>query len=198
MGSALDILLPKILEAEHSFKIITFQGKADLLVNLPRRLEGYKRWIPNDFLIVVVVDRDKDDCLRLKARLESIASQKGLTTKSASRGQEHIHVLNRIVVEELEAWFFGDVQAISEAYPGVPATLASRSRFREADNIRGGTWEALEKVLQDAGYYSTGLPKIETAQRISMKMEPQRNRSKSFLCFIDGLIECIKINTASD
>ena len=83
----------------------------------------------------------------------------------------------------------GDVHAVVQAYPGVPANPGQPSAdfaiVRPA--LRGGTWEALERVLQRAGYYPTGLPKIEAARRIAARMEPDRNRSPSFCCFRDGL-----------
>jgi hypothetical protein len=90
-------------------------------------------------------------------------------------------------VEELEAWFFGDVEALVTAYPKVPSNLANKEKFRDPDAITGGTWEALERLLQKAGYYSGGLPKIEVARKVSEFMEPSRNRSKSFQVFKEGL-----------
>ena len=49
---ALRNLLPKLVTEEHSFKIITFQGKKDLLNKLTIKLKGYKRWIGDDFKII--------------------------------------------------------------------------------------------------------------------------------------------------
>jgi len=69
-------------------------------------------------------------------------------------------VVNRIAIEELEAWYFGDVEAICDAYPGVPRTLAQRNGMREPDEIRGGTWEALERVVQRAGQRVTATAAI--------------------------------------
>jgi hypothetical protein len=48
-----------------------------------------------------------------------MAISAGLITKSSCQKDKSFQVLNRIVVEELEAWFFGDVQAIRQAYPKV-------------------------------------------------------------------------------
>jgi hypothetical protein len=97
-------------------------------------------------------------------------------------------VVNRIAVEELEAWFFGDATAIMQAYPGIPASLPQKAKYREPDAIAGGTWEALERVLQRAGYFKGGLAKIEAARSIARKMDPQQNRSISFRCFRDALL----------
>ncbi|MEJ7893693.1 MAG: DUF4276 family protein [Solirubrobacteraceae bacterium] len=85
------------------------------------------------------------------------------------------------------AWFFGDVHAMREAYPKVPRTLASQAEFRDPDAITGGTWEALERVLARAGYYTTGMPKVEVARRISAYMDPQGNTSRSFQVLVEGL-----------
>jgi len=98
-----------------------------------------------------------------------------------------VQVLNRIAVEELEAWFFGDVPALTRAYPRIPATLSNKKGFRDSDAILGGTWETLERVLQDAGYYAAGMPKLEVARQISANMDPARNSSRSFQIFCDGL-----------
>jgi hypothetical protein len=112
-----------------------------------------------------------------------------LITKSAAKPGEQFKVLNRIVVEELEAWFFGDVEAIVKAYPHISPNLAKKKKYRDPDNIPGGTWEALEREVTAAGY---PFGKIQTAREISQYMEPERNRSKSFQAFRDGLLELIR------
>jgi hypothetical protein len=66
-------------------------------------------------------------------------------------------------------------------------TLGKKEKYRNPDRIKGGTWEALERVLQRYGYYSAGLPKIEVARNISQHMMPKRNSSKSFNTFKSGL-----------
>jgi hypothetical protein len=188
-AEAIRLLLPKIIGKQATHKLHFFQGKQDLLQRLPQRLAGYSKWIPEDYRIVVLLDRDDDDCRKLKRRMDAISRKAGLTTRTVAvaKDRRSFHVLNRIAVEELEAWFFGDVEALCQAYPRVPPTLAMKARFRNSDGIVGGTWEAMEQVLQKAGYYPTGLPKIEAARRISAVMEPNRNRSPSFQCFCSGL-----------
>jgi hypothetical protein len=98
------------------------------------------------------------------------------------------------VVEELEAWFFGDVEAIRQAYPKVSANLATQQQYRDPDAIKGGTWEALERVLQKAGYHQGGLEKYKASSEISQYMNPESNRSKSFKVFYKALLEIIKSN----
>ena len=188
--AALENLVPKILGTGVTFDIHPYEGKKDLLGKLYFRLKGYKTMIPTDWRIVVLVDQDQDDCRDLKAEMENAAEDAGLITRSASGGDKrNFQVLNRIAIEELEAWFFGDVEALVTAYPGVPPTLNRKSKFCVPDAIRGGTWENLEKVLRKAGHYKGGLPKIKVAREISALMSPERNTSHSFQVFQKGLLE---------
>ena len=115
--------------------------------------------------------------------MEEIAAQAGVITKTAAGPIARFNVVNRIVVEELEAWFFGDVEALRVAYPRVPESLGRRAAYRDPDAIKGGTREALHRVLRNAGYYSNYLPKIEVARRVSAHMDPARNMSRSFRNF---------------
>jgi len=192
--AALRNLVPKILGPDVEFRVIRFQCKQDLLSNLPVRLKGYRKWIPADWRIVVLVDEDRQDCLELKRRLERAAVDARLVTKTNAENSSTFQVLNRISIEELEAWFFGDVEAIHRAYPMIPSSLGTRSKYHDPDAIQGGTWEALERELQRKGYFLGGLAKIEAAKAISAHMDPDQNRSKSFQVFRDGLIEMAKLS----
>jgi hypothetical protein len=138
--------------------------------------------MPRDWKIVVLVDKDRSDCLGLKKQMETAAANAGMITKSAAKGGTFT-VLNRIAVEELEAWFFGDVEALATAYPGVSPNLGAKPRYRNPDAISGGTWETLERVLQRAGYFGGGLSKIEVARNMARHMKAIRNTSGSFKCF---------------
>jgi hypothetical protein len=64
---------------------------------------------------------------------------------------------------------------------------AGPSPYRQPDAIKGGTWQALWKVLKKAGYYSQRYPKIEVARRISAGMKIDANRSRSFQVFVEAL-----------
>lgn len=182
----LEVLVPRIVGTEVSHRIHAFNGKPDLLRKLPQRLAGYARFLPDDHRIVVLVDRDQQECEQLKAHLESIAHSCGLRTKT-SHGAPRCHVLNRVAVEELEAWFFGDVDALRAEFPKLSPYLAAQSKYRDPDAIRGGTFEALERLLRQKGYYREGVPKIQLARRVSRHMDPALNRSRSFVVFCEGL-----------
>lgn len=185
--AALRILLPKIL-GNTSFEVYPHSCKDDLLERLTERLRGYSAWIPDDWRIVVVVDRDDDDCRKLKERLEEMAAEVGLATKSNPR-RKRFTVVNRLAIEELEAWYFGDWEAVQQAYPRVNANIPSNAKYRLPDAIKGGTWEAFERVMKAAGYFKTGLRKIEVARAVAKHMKPERNESHSFQVLRDTLAE---------
>ena len=178
MEALLHGAFPKLLPTA-SFRIYSHQGKPDLLSKLPGRLRAYSRFLAETSRVLVVTDRDRDDCRELKAHLNDACRQLSAT------GNER-RVLNRIAIEELEAWYFGDWQAVRTAYPRVPATIPRKARFRDPDQI-DGAWEAFESILQEAGYFGGGLRKIEAARAISIHMEPSRNTSRSFRALRQGL-----------
>lgn len=184
--AALNLLLPKLLP-DSEIQVIQFQGKQDLLQNLLPRLRGFRSWLPENWLILVLVDRDRDHCESLKERLDAIAREAGLVSKTDARANSRFQVMNRIVVEELESWFFGDWEAVRCAYPRVPRTIPAKQRCRDPDAILGGTWEAMQRIFRKAGYCRSGLPKIELARSVSPHMEPARNTSRSFQVFRDAI-----------
>lgn len=184
--AALRNLIHRILpETNLEVRFHSFRGKQDLLSKLPGQLRAYNQWIADNHFLIVLVDRDADDCQNLKRRLESYAAEAGLKTLSSS--PEQFHAINRIAIEELEAWFFGDVDALHEAYPRIPCSLGKRVPYRNPDAIPGGASERLELLLKSKGYHRGGLQKIRAAQEISRHMDPDRNRSKSFQVFRDAL-----------
>jgi hypothetical protein len=187
MEEAIRILVPRLVN-NVTYGVYSHQGKHDLLRRLPDRLRAYARFLPSDWRIVVVVDRDDDDCHKLKSRLDECAVRAGLTTRTAVGGAS-CQVVNRVAIEELEAWYFGDWQAVVRAYPRVPREVPRRSRYRDPDAICGGTWEALERILRRSGYFSGGLRKTEAAQSIVARMEPDSNSSHSFRAFRDAILE---------
>lgn len=184
--AALQILLPKML-ADATFAIHAFPCKDALLMRLSGRLRGYATWIPDDWRIVVVVDRDGENCAKLKKRLEAMAAEAGLATKS--KPGKRFSVVNRLAIEELEAWYFGDWEAVMRAYPKINPNIPSQGAYRRPDEIKGGTWEAFERVMKRAGYFKTGLRKIELARAVAKHMDPSRNGSPSFCALRDALTE---------
>ncbi|MCX6701183.1 MAG: DUF4276 family protein [Methanomicrobiales archaeon] len=185
-------IVPKILNPDISFAVHVFQGKQDLLNKLPNRLRGYRGWIQNDSIIVILIDKDREDCHILKKHLDDISKSSGLFTKTApDERNSKFQVINRILIEELESWFFGDIDALSSAFPRIPKHLGTKSSYLYPDSIQN-TASVLEGLLKRHGYYPAGMPKIEVANMISPFMVPEQNRSTSFQAFRTGLLACME------
>ena len=191
MEAFLDAWLPRFLPQRCTFEVFPHPGKHALLRRLGNRLRGYANWMPPEYRIVVVVDRDSDDCEELKLRLEQICENAGLRSRRAAGGPEW-QVATRIAVEELEAWYFGDWSAVRAAYPRVPAQIPHRVARQNPDAIAGGTWEAFERVLQRYGHFRQGLAKVQAATDIGQHVDPARNRSRSFAVFRDAIGEAVE------
>lgn len=164
-----------------------FQGKPDLLGSLENRLKGYaqRRASGDDVRVVVLVDRDDDDCVKLKQRMDTIARSAGLHTREGGRS---FAVLNRIAVRELENWYFGDWQAVRAAYKRVPERAPAPYRSNP-DHATAKTSAAFERLLERAG----GRPsKPDWARRIGPYMGVESNGSPSFRQFIEGVRELTK------
>ena len=185
-------LLPQVLPEDCKYEFRVFQGKQDLLRKLGNRLHGYRHWLPDGGRIVVVVDRDNDDCVELKDKLEQEATDAGLLTRSRCQDGEW-QVVNRIAIEELEAWYFGNWEAVHQAYPRVPLNVPRKRGYRNPDSIQGGTWEAFERILKRAGHIRTKLRKKEAAEAIGCgpfslvmrlgREQPSNRGSRASACF---------------
>ena len=184
---ALRHLLPKMIGQRARWKLVNFGSKYKLLDKLSERLAGYCQRISEgeDLRVVVLVDRDDDDCLALKHRLEEAARQALLATKTAPDEKGRFFVVNRVVVEELESWFIGDPLALRRAFGSLPAIDGKKGIFRVPDN--GGSWEKLHRFLKKHGVYKSSYPKIKAAQRIAACMDIQNNNSHSFRVFREGV-----------
>ena len=190
MEAFLAAWLPRFLPQHCTFAIFPYPGKPALLRRLRNRLRGYANWMPAGYRIVVVVDRDRDECEEIKSRLEQICASAGLRSRRAAGGPDW-QIVTRIAIEELEAWYFGDWPAVCAAYPRVSANIPGRAARQGPDAIRGGTWEAFERVLQRHGYFRQGLAKVQTATDIGKHIDPTHNRSPSFAVFRDAIGEAV-------
>lgn len=197
---ALDVVLEKILGKNghaHSWTLHPYKGigripedlraepdrKKKLLLNhLPRLLRAYGRSLkPGTACVVVVVDLDERDCGAFKRELLAVLKACAPAPRT----------LFRIAIEESEAWLLGDRDAVQAAYPR--AKNAVLNEYRQ-DSICG-TWEVLADAvrkggsaqLRKEGYPGAGKAKCEWARRIAPHLDVDRNRSKSFQVFRDGV-----------
>ena len=194
----LETLVPKLLGMQgepHSWRIHSYKGigripknlnakgdptKRMLLNQLPKLLRGYGN-TPGIDAVVVVLDSDRRDCVDFLAELQALAA--GCNPAP--------NTLFRIAVEEMEAWYFGDRQALLTAYPKAKTDVLNRY---QQDSVCD-TWERLadaiypggSAAIKKAGWPLPGQVKHEWAEKIGPLLEPDQNISPSFGKLRDGL-----------
>lgn len=185
---ALRQLLPLMLPADYVPRFRVFSGWKDLMGQLPTLLRGYKRRISQpgqqELRIVVLLDSDGMTEARSQQQEEAAASADLLTYKQAAEG-ETFYVFNALAVQELEAWFLGDREAIMAAYPKVKAHHF-KGIDREPDNPPKPN-DVLWRILKEAGLFVTGKRKREWAETIAPHLDPDINQSPSFQYFRQGV-----------
>lgn len=164
MKEVLDIILPRILPPEVSYKTIPHCGKSDLRESIPHKL---KAWREPDTKFIIVQDQDSADCKILKNELVEL-------TKPFGR-----EVLIRIVCRELESWYFGDLRAVSKAYGKDISALMLKRKYRNPDNI-GNPKEELKKIFPKH-------QQLDGARKIAVHMDVSQNTSMSFNSFVSGV-----------
>lgn len=145
--AALDILIPKIIGDQHTFRVIPYRGigripkdltsstdrrKRLLLDQFPRLLRGYGKtfdhYPPNSPAAVIVVCDLDDKCLKtFRAELFNVLN-------SCYPKPETLFC---IAVEEGEAWLLGDLYAIKTAYPN--AKDSGLNRYQNDAVIHGNS-----------------------------------------------------------
>lgn len=169
MKGLLEVLLPRVfpgwIVGQH-FLCVPHEGKSDLDRSIPRKLSAWN--IPDD-RFVIVRDNDNVDCLTLKARL---------TTACHLYGRPD--TLVRLVCQELEAWYLGDLPALAEAFssPKVQAP-AVRKRFVDPDAWQKPSVE-VKRLVPD-------FQKVSGARAMGQVLRPEGNSSKSFGVFLSGI-----------
>ncbi len=163
---ALEGLLPRILPADIAIEYLVFEGKQDLEKRMGRRLRG---WLKPDTIFVVLRDQDSGDCRVIKRNLAAMCHEAGRPD-----------ALVRIACRELESWFIGDWEAVGDAFRIAKLkTLAGKANYRQPDNL-GSPVAELRKYLP---MYQ----KREGARRIGHHLDVQRNTSRSFQVFVEGI-----------
>ena len=194
----IETLLPAVIgdfNAPHTWRVLPYKGigklpagltaKADpakraLLDQLPRLLKGYGK-TPGIDAVVIVVDSDRRDCKSFLSELRTLLQ----------RCDPAPNTLFRLAIEELEAWYLGDRQAVVAAYPRAKKDVLGHYL---QDSVCG-TWEVLADAvhpggaaaIHKAGWPLPGKLKHDWAERIGPKMDIEQNSSPSFRKFRDGL-----------
>lgn len=160
----LDGILPKILPENVAFITIPHEGKSDLQRSIPKKLRG---WNEPDVKFVIVQDQDANDCMVLKQKLLEIC------------GEDTHEKMIRIACHELEAWYFGDLEAVSRAYNKDLSAIGRRTMYRIPDDIINPKDE-LKRFLPEH-------QQISGAKRIAEYINVNNNSSTSFNVFVNGV-----------
>lgn len=200
---ALDVLVPKILGDEHTFRVIDYRGvgriprnlqsgtdagERILLDQLPRLLRGYGRTFagyPSNYPAAVIVVCDLDDRCLKTFRQELLAVLNTCNPKPTTRFC--------IAVEEGEAWLLGDILAIKAAYPKARENVLNGYK----NDAICGTWELLadavfikgSRALKKQGPRAVGRQKSAWAENVAPHMDVDANASPSFQYFRDKIRE---------
>lgn len=176
MRVLLEGLLPRVFPGL-PFLCIHHEGKQDLERSVLRKLRG---WREPGVRFVVVRDNDASDCVTVKHRLLDLC-------KEGRRPD----TLVRIACQELEAWYFGEPDAIAKGF-GRPALcrLGRKARYRDADSIAKPSAE-LKKLVPE-------FQKISGARLMAPRLSPGNNRSRSFQNFVSGMDRLFEEMTAEE
>jgi len=200
--AALDILVPRIIGVNHTFRVHPYRGigriprglrdladpkKRILLQQLRRLLRGYGKAFagyPNDYRAAVVLVCDLDDRCLKAFRQELIGILRQCNPQPETRFC--------FAIEEGEAWFLGDLAAVRRAYPNAKQAVLNSYR---TDSICG-TWETLADAIYQGGsqklaakgWQAIGAEKSKWAQAIGPRMDVNNNNSPSFCYFREKLL----------
>ena len=200
---ALDVLIPKIIGDQHTFKIYAYRGigripknlknvsniYTRLLLNqLPMLLKGYGKTFagyPSGYPAALLLVCDLDDkCLK-------VFREELLNVLNSCNPQPETRFC--IAIEEGEAWLLGDMVAIKAAYPNAKDNVLNSY---ENDSICG-TWELLADAifsggssgLKNKGWQVIGREKSIWAEKITPRMDIDNNASPSFCYFREKVRE---------
>lgn len=202
---ALEIMLESLIPEGHTFKVISYKGigripknldsKSDpqkriFLNQIPRLLKGYGKAFdryPAEYkaCVIVVCDLDNRDLNAFISDLQRI-----LDNCIPKPSAEFC-----IAVEEGEAWFLGDIDAVIQAYPNAKKAILDAY---QNDSICG-TWEVMADAvfpggattLKLLGWQKTGLEKSNWSKNVTPRMNLENNLSPSFNHFRQTILELL-------
>jgi hypothetical protein len=199
--TALEILIPKIISNKNTFNIHAYKGigripqglkpssdpkRRILLDQIPKLIQGYGNTFagyPPNYPSVLIIICDLDDRCLSDFRKELL----DCVDKCAVKPETYFC----IAIEEGEAWYLGDINAIKTAYPGAKDTVLNSYIY---DDVCG-TWEKLADAVFSGGFQSlaklgwqaVGKEKMAWASSISPHMNVDINQSPSFCYFREKL-----------
>lgn len=169
MKNLLEGLLPRALpglKVQQHFQCVPHEGKSDLDRSIPRKLAAWR--VPND-RFVIVRDNDNADCTQIKARIVKACHDAGRPD-----------TLVRLVCQELEGWYLGDLAAMEIAFETKALdTPGYRKRFSDPD--------AWQKPSVEVKRLVPTFQKINGARAMARHLHAENNRSRSYSVFMSGV-----------
>lgn len=132
-----------------------------------------RAWLAPDTRFVVLRDQDAGDCRAVRRALVERAAE-----------AQRPDTLVRVACRDLESWILGDLRALAEAFdlPGLEK-LAAKAKYRDPDSLHHG----VEEIRALVGAYQ----KRDGARRVGRLLVPERNQSRSFRAFCQGLARLV-------
>ena len=171
MANLLLELMPRVFPGwvhTEQFLCVKHQGKSDLDKSIPRKLQAWKT--PGD-VFVVLRDTDGVECGQLKRDLVKICRKNGRPD-----------TLIRLVCQELESWYLGDLGALAAVFGD--SKLSSprmKKRFLSPDDWQKPSVE-LERLIPD---FQKGSGARLMGRELSLS--DASNCSKSYAVFLAGV-----------
>jgi len=169
MAALLEGLLPRLfpgLVKNQHFLCVPHEGKTDLEKSLRIKLRA---WREPGVRFVVLRDNDGGDCRNLKTRLSNLCAESG-----------RADTLVRIVCQELEVWYIGDLEALASAFGN--SEVKSSAHVKKFTNP-----DAILKPSNEVQRLIPEFQKVSGARAMSETLSAERNRSPSFRIFMSGL-----------
>ena len=164
MKELLENLLPRLFPGLR-YQCIKHEGKTDLDKSIRRKLQA---WREPDVRFIIVRDNDGADCANVKASILQMCSEAGRDD-----------TLVRLVCQELEGWYIGDLAAVNKAYDCRVNTVKNEKRYAAPDEWLKPSVE-MKKIVAD-------FQKLDGARRMGNCLSAYDNKSYSYNVFLSGV-----------
>ncbi len=140
-----------------------FAGKGELLKRLEKVIRNHD---DSECHFVILCDRDQDDCLKLKKRIDSLCRQTG----------KYDRCRIRIACYELESWYLAQLDVVASHF-GVPELVRRQNHYPNPDNAEKPS-KILERITRN------NYQKIKGSRIMGQYLKSDVTRSTSFKNFI--------------
>ncbi len=176
MRKFLEGILPRLGFEDYAFEIKHHRGKEDLISHLPKIIPSLSKRAQQ---IIVIIDQDKQNCVKLKNKIKEKMAWCACEYKI------------RIACYELEAWFLGDMKAITECSHRFKAPFfQGKEKYRDVDRIDKPS-RVIEEIVPDWKEQYASKPQFakKIADSVSLEMQNVEgsNRSHSFHVLLETL-----------